>query len=54
MDLKTKAAEYRATRHEIKHFLYQSIDPHDPYNPHDPYDPHDPYNPHDPYDPHLP
>ena len=26
IDLNTKKAEYRATRHEIKNFLYQSID----------------------------
>ena len=25
-DLNTKKAEYRATRHEIKNFLYQTID----------------------------
>ena len=25
-DLNTKAAEYRATRHEIKNFLYETID----------------------------
>ena len=26
IDLNTKTAEYRATRHEIKNFLYQAID----------------------------
>ena len=26
MDLNTKKAEYRATRHEIKNFLYETID----------------------------